>query len=774
MEKALTLKEFKELLVDHASLGSHTRSVLDSVAKSIPVSCQNRALRFDFHKEGKDLSHYVCTECGAEITTSKRYAWSRNSEPICSHTTTSNCLTIYEGSISGKDLCLHSVDRNYFASVVDVNKKQGYALIALFGRVITFISDKAFELCSPGDYSFMRGKFVCSGLNTIMFVLCSKKHGIRYWDGSLRRPDTAVGETLQREFHNATILPNLTAELLDFLETTPEEITGNPKVKDTDIPKLFGDIENAKSVSSTHKKKTDAALSSYMAIPVDTVEYEDLIPEASKPMAILRDSIMGTEKYVYYCPHCNSVSQIENKGSFSDFTCPNCGKTEKRSCVGISRTEQAVVRKTLMRYEEKDKKLVARLFDASQILSLNKTVEGGEIEFNVDEILRFFFTRKEYFGISFCNGTPTKANLKNCFGSRYNGRYYSALCQDENTIKDIVSKTDMNYIGLMEAWGKGTASTAIASTKSLERFGALYNGSYLFRWYTTPCLEQLTKVGLYRIAGEIFSGSPSRLEEDYGLNLKATSIYEILNITKPVFKIARAHDVDLSTLRFIKQVWNEDRSFDSKTYEKLKSSSYVRNYILRILRDHKIPLAKIFAYLDTCWNNQCIPKDEAIRIWSDYLNMAAALRYRMKNKQTKYPSSLKKEHDRAQFAYSAVSRSENKAAFKARATQNARWAYSYGDMLVKVPQEPEEVISEGTELKHCVASYVNAITNGSSIVVFIRRKDDPDEPYFTMEVDDKNYVISQVEGYTRSKPVNKKLIDFIEHYAKAKGLKWEH
>lgn len=43
------------------------------------------------------------------------------------------------------------------------------------------------------------------------------------------------------------------------------------------------------------------------------------------------------------------------------------------------------------------------------------------------------------------------------------------------------------------------------------------------------------------------------------------------------------------------------------------------------------------------------------------------------------------------------------------------------DFIIKVPEKPEDIVIEGSELHHCVASYVPKIANGMTNIVFVRR-----------------------------------------------------
>lgn len=62
------------------------------------------------------------------------------------------------------------------------------------------------------------------------------------------------------------------------------------------------------------------------------------------------------------------------------------------------------------------------------------------------------------------------------------------------------------------------------------------------------------------------------------------------------------------------------------------------------------------------------------------------------------------------------------------------------------PKDPADLRKEGSVLSHCVASYVNPIIAGSHNIMFIRRADMADEPYYTLDINGAGEV-TEVHGY---------------------------
>lgn len=57
-------------------------------------------------------------------------------------------------------------------------------------------------------------------------------------------------------------------------------------------------------------------------------------------------------------------------------------------------------------------------------------------------------------------------------------------------------------------------------------------------------------------------------------------------------------------------------------------------------------------------------------------------------------------------------------------------------LIVKVPESSEELRREGSLLHNCLGTYVGKVSNGNTLIFFIRRIDEPDTPFYAMELCD--------------------------------------
>lgn len=57
------------------------------------------------------------------------------------------------------------------------------------------------------------------------------------------------------------------------------------------------------------------------------------------------------------------------------------------------------------------------------------------------------------------------------------------------------------------------------------------------------------------------------------------------------------------------------------------------------------------------------------------------------------------------------------------------------DYLIRLPVDKNEIVKEGMELHHCVGGYAERHETGDTTIMFLRKKSEPDKPFYTIEVE---------------------------------------
>ena len=72
-------------------------------------------------------------------------------------------------------------------------------------------------------------------------------------------------------------------------------------------------------------------------------------------------------------------------------------------------------------------------------------------------------------------------------------------------------------------------------------------------------------------------------------------------------------------------------------------------------------------------------------------------------------------------------------------------------LILVVPSSGDEIRAEGTALHHCVGGYVERVAKGETNIFFVRKTDEPDKPYFTLEWN-HNHVVQCRGAYNCGMP----------------------
>ena len=74
------------------------------------------------------------------------------------------------------------------------------------------------------------------------------------------------------------------------------------------------------------------------------------------------------------------------------------------------------------------------------------------------------------------------------------------------------------------------------------------------------------------------------------------------------------------------------------------------------------------------------------------------------------------------------------------------FAFESGNLLIRPARSHAELIDEGSALHHCVATYAKEHLSGQTVIFFIRKKSEPDKPFYTLEYNPKTERTVQCRG----------------------------
>ena len=330
----------------------------------------------------------------------------------------------------------------------------------------------------------------------------------------------------------------------------------------------------------------------------------------------------------------------------------------------------------------------------------------------------------------------------------------NSLCQSNEDVVDIIRNSCLKYSGLIDVWGLGAYKYKYSCK--------IPDFNYLSTWYKKPGVEMVLKSNLSHITDYTIDKFGENL--NHGNNLAA-----VLGIEDGLVKNIVKIDPTYSVMHELNRMYRADNTVTKEIYDEIKAENLSMVLMIDLAANYGIKYSKTLQYLQTVYDHQCIDKDEALSVWSDYLRMANTLGVDLSDKSKKFPTSLRKEHDVAVFAYRAVKVEMDQKAFAKRAEVNKFYEFEHEGLMAIVPTTPQEIIEEANAQRNCLRSYVDRVRKGQTVVVFVRKKDEPEKTFLSAEILDGH--LTQLKGFCNSDPRTKEIVEFVKEWSAAKDFK---
>lgn len=246
----------------------------------------------------------------------------------------------------------------------------------------------------------------------------------------------------------------------------------------------------------------------------------------------------------------------------------------------------------------------------------------------------------------------------------------------------------------------------------------------------------------------------------------------VYNIVKKVIDAAYDDEINKKCLFFY---WSNDR--ERLIYQEIHTTISCFKALVSV---YGIPTAQRMAdkilsllYVDAIMDNNSYFNRRALYQYLDYISMVKNMNNNTRDFRADFETleDLKNMHDAASVVFNTYKTRFEKEKWDKRKPYWDKFEYKTEEYSIVIPKLPEDLAKEGIALHHCVKTYVNKVSDGITNIVFLRKNDDLETPFYTIEVDNNNYV-QQVHGLcncTVSK--NPEIIPFIDEWMKAKKLK---
>ena len=126
-----------------------------------------------------------------------------------------------------------------------------------------------------------------------------------------------------------------------------------------------------------------------------------------------------------------------------------------------------------------------------------------------------------------------------------------------------------------------------------------------------------------------------------------------------------------------------------------------------------------------------------VQSWDDYLDMQLQVYGKIQKKYSEYLAS-----DETALSYKLTKLEEAKQIRNFSSVYNRLRIYEgkVGKYMIIAPKTPKDMIDEGQMQSNCVASYIDRVANGYTMIFFMRLRKDPERSLVTIEVRDGHLV----------------------------------
>lgn len=232
-------------------------------------------------------------------------------------------------------------------------------------------------------------------------------------------------------------------------------------------------------------------------------------------------------------------------------------------------------------------------------------------------------------------------------------------------------------------------------------------------------------------------------------------------------------------------VSNGQTQIDFRGFDPIKFNKYVE-YCKKLkcspLNSYNVPRlpdgCDKFKMIEFWMNHNYTMSD--LQILRDYISMHQRLNpgtpLTLEDYKIKDLEDLRRRHDRLVIAQKEF----NDKSFPEKwATQKPKWekfCYKDKDFEIVAPESGEEVVAEGRILDHCVGGYVDKIARGETIILFMRKRSDPQKPFYTLNISPDGTRLIQAHGYKNRWPAtDPETLPFLDKWVEKFNLQgWDY
>lgn len=262
-----------------------------------------------------------------------------------------------------------------------------------------------------------------------------------------------------------------------------------------------------------------------------------------------------------------------------------------------------------------------------------------------------------------------------------------------------------------------------------------------------PVVESFAKIGLFAIVVWVVNNN-QRYRYGSAIDLNSRSATEALKIDKARLKRLVSMDGWIHALMWLQYEKNANTQYPDKMIRDFDDNNinprdFVDIWAFIKWKQHSV--TPIYNYLKKQQKICGRKLGDVFAMYRDYLGMAEQNKCRMDLEQVQKPKDLKAAHDH-QIKLSKqeeISRQAKELKKKYKNLEKnipclSKYEYKDSKFMIVAPKRVEDIVAESHILGLCIHTcdfYFERINTKESFILFLRKTDHPDNPWYTLEVE---------------------------------------
>ena len=435
-----------------------------------------------------------------------------------------------------------------------------------------------------------------------------------------------------------------------------------------------------------------------------------------------------------FCTECGQHMEIDSREVRLRMNewgeCPCCGSPVVMKTIKRWHTQELATNHVAIVQKLEDGKLLFRCFGVDYLFHKEEfpllTISKRQ---GIYEIYRIFMDGRHWESFEY---------------AEYKQSHKERWCPDTGKIgiEEFIIRRD----GLRELLaGTPYQYSGLEALQEKEEFREIEIFRYLRAYEKCHDLEMLVKAGLSRLAVENIHNILYWHEKN--------PIRDLKMLTKPHLRMLREMNGGNSMVSLFREIELTRKEITIPDLKEFIEAFGTSQTVLRAIYNNNLSVRKFSRYAMKQagrWKKDASARANFFHDWMDYTGWCEELGYDMNDPYVLMPPDFKKAHNRVHKELQDRRDAELRKSMEQLDIIIREQMVLLSDQdpmhletkkyLIRLPGSVDELREEGKTLHHCVATYANKVAEGKTTILFVRRVETPDIPFFTMEWRDNKVI----------------------------------